>query len=45
VLKSGGELEGDHAMHFLGWIEKPIAQSLFWKCSYVNDTIERGPMI
>jgi hypothetical protein len=25
VLKFGGKLKGDHAMHFCGWIEKPIA--------------------
>jgi len=25
VLKFGGKVEGDHAMHFLGWIERPIA--------------------
>ncbi len=24
VLKSGGRPEGDHAMHFLGWVERPI---------------------
>ncbi len=40
VLKFGGRLEGDHVMHFWGWIERPIAQSLMWKCSYANDTIE-----
>jgi hypothetical protein len=28
VLKFGGMLKGDHAMHFLGWIERPIAHSL-----------------
>jgi len=26
VLKSSGKLEGDHAMHFWGWIEKCITQ-------------------
>ncbi len=25
VLKSSDRLEGDHAMHFLGWMERPIA--------------------
>jgi len=25
VLKSGGKPEGDHATHFLGWMERPIA--------------------
>jgi hypothetical protein len=45
VLKLGGRLEGDHITHFWGWIEKSIAQSLVWKCSYGDDTIERGPMI
>jgi hypothetical protein len=33
VLKSGGRLKGDHATHFKSWIEKPIAQSVVWKCS------------
>ncbi len=45
VLKSSGRLEGDHATHLWGWIEKPIACSLVWKCSWVDDTIERGPMM
>jgi len=45
VLKFGGMLKGDHAMHFLGWIKRPIARSLVWKCSYAYDTIERGPMM
>jgi hypothetical protein len=42
ILKSGGRPEGDHATHFLGWIEIPIALNLVWKCSYPDDTIERG---
>jgi len=25
VLKSGSRLEGDHATHLWGWIERPIA--------------------
>jgi hypothetical protein len=33
VLKSSGRLEGDHATHFLGWIEKPITQSSILKYS------------
>ncbi len=27
VLKSGGRPEGDHAMHFWGWMERLIARS------------------
>jgi hypothetical protein len=45
VLKFGGRLEGDHATHFKGWMERPIAQSLVWKCSHAKDTIIRGPMM
>jgi hypothetical protein len=45
VLRSGGRLEGDHATHFKGWIERPIAHNLVWKCSCANDTMERGPMM
>ncbi len=45
MLKSGGRLEGDHATHFWSWIERLITYSLVWKCSYVNDTIEGGPMM
>jgi hypothetical protein len=45
VLKSNCKPKGDHVMHFLGWIKKPITQNSVWKCSYVNDTIERGPMM
>ncbi len=26
-------------------IERPIAHSLVWKCSCVDDTMERGPMM
>jgi hypothetical protein len=34
VLKSSGKLKGgNHAMHFLGWMERIIAQSSIWKCS------------
>jgi len=43
VLKSSGKLEGDHAMHFLSWIERCIAHSSLYKCSHANDTIEGGP--
>ncbi len=45
VLKFSGRLKGDHATHFWGWIERPITYSLVWKCLYVDDTIERGPMM
>jgi len=45
MLKLGGRLKGDHATHFWGWIERPITYSSIWKCSYVNDTIEGGPMM
>lgn len=45
VSKLGNRLEGDHVAHLWGWIEKPILQSSIWKCSYVNDTIEGGPMM
>jgi hypothetical protein len=45
LLKSGGKLEDDHAMHFWGWIERPMARNSIWKCSYAYDTIEGGPMI
>jgi hypothetical protein len=45
VLKSSGKLEGDHATHFWGWIKRHITQSSILKCSYVNDKIERGPMM
>ncbi len=33
VLKSGGRPKGDHAIHFLSWIKRSIAQSSVWKCS------------
>ena len=29
VLKFGGKPKGDHATHFKGWMEKPIARNLF----------------
>jgi hypothetical protein len=45
VLKLGGKLKGDHATHFWGWIKRPIAWSLVFKCSYENDTIKRGHMM
>jgi len=28
VSKSNDKLKGDHATHFWGWIERPIAQNL-----------------
>jgi len=40
VSKLGGKPKMDHATYLWGWIERPIAQSLVWKWSYVNDTIE-----
>ncbi len=45
MLKLDIKPKGDHVTHLWGWIKKPIAWSLVWKCSYVNDTIERGPMM
>jgi hypothetical protein len=33
VLKFGVRPNGDHATHFLGWMKRPIAQSLVWKYS------------
>ncbi len=45
MLKSSGRLKGDHATHLRGWIKRPITQSLIWKCSYVDDTIEGGFMM
>ncbi len=45
MLKFGAKLKGDHVTHFWGWIEKPIAQNLVWKCSYAYDIIEGGPMM
>ncbi len=44
VLKSSGRPKNDHTIHFWGWMEKPIPQSSIWKCSNVDDTIEKGPM-
>jgi hypothetical protein len=45
VLKQGDKPKGDHATHLWVWIEIPITRSLFWKCSYTNDTIEEEPMM
>ncbi len=45
MLKSSGRPKGDHLMHFLSWIERPITYSAIWKFSYVGDIIERGPMM
>jgi hypothetical protein len=45
VLKLGGKPKGDHATHIWGWIKRPIAQSLVYKCTYVDDTIEGGLMM
>ncbi len=45
MLKSSGKPRGDHVTHFWSWIERPIAWSSVWKCSYANDVIERGPMM
>ncbi len=45
LLKFGDKPKGDHVMHLWGWIEKLITQNLVWKCSYANDTIEKGPMM
>jgi len=42
VLKLDNRLEGDHVTHLKSWIKPFIAHNLVWKCSYVNDTIERG---
>jgi hypothetical protein len=36
VSKSNDRPKGDHATHCWGWIEKPIAQSSIWKCTFVN---------
>ncbi len=30
VLKFGGKPKGDHATHFLSWIEKPKTHNLVW---------------
>ncbi len=43
MLKSNNRLEGDHVTHFKSWIKTSIAHILVWKCSYVDDTIEKGP--
>jgi hypothetical protein len=45
VLKLGDMSEGDYATHFWNWIERPIAWSSIWKCSYAEDTMEEGPMM
>jgi hypothetical protein len=45
VLKSYGRLKSNHATHFWGWIERPIAHNSIWKCSYVNHIIKGGPMM
>jgi hypothetical protein len=45
VLKLGNKPECDHVTHLWGWIERPMAQSSIWKCSYANDTIEGGHMM
>ncbi len=42
VSKIKLQAQKGHATHFSGWIEKPISQSLIFKCSYVDDTIEGG---
>jgi hypothetical protein len=45
VFKLGNMFDKDHATHFLGWIERPIPQSLVWTCSYIKDTMEGEPMM
>ncbi len=45
MLKSNNKLEGDHATHLWGWIERHIAQNSIRKCSYADDIIKRGPMM
>ncbi len=45
MLKLGNRSKSDHSTYLWGWIKKPIAQSSIYKCSYANDTIERGPMM
>jgi hypothetical protein len=45
VLKLSDRPKGDHATHLWGWIKRLITWNSVWKCSYVNDTIERRPMM
>jgi hypothetical protein len=45
VLKLNSKTKGDHATHLWSWIESPMEQSSIWKCSYVYDIIEDGPML
>ncbi len=45
MLKLGDKPKRDHATHFWGWIERPNAQNLVWKCSNVDDIIEKGCMM
>ncbi len=45
MLKLKVGLEGDHATHLWDWIERPIAQNLVLKCSYVADIIKGRPMM
>jgi ABC-type transporter Mla MlaB component len=45
MLKLSGRLKGDHVTHLWSWIERPIAQSSIYKCSYANDIIKGGPMM
>ncbi len=40
MLKSSSKPKRDHVTHFKNWIERLIAQSSIWKCSYANDIIE-----
>jgi hypothetical protein len=42
VLKLITKPKGDHATHLWSWIQRPITQNLIWKCSYVDDTMEKG---
>jgi hypothetical protein len=45
VLKFNGRPKGDHVTHLWNWIERFIARNSVWKCSYVDDIIEGGPMM
>jgi len=40
MSKVGDKPKGDSVTHFWVWIERPIAQSFVWKCSYAKDTME-----